>query len=647
MKKTLFFLSALLVLASCRQNESTDVLFPEWEYAQIRHSLTKGWNTWDTRNVLNQVWSEDLLGIRLSFVDSAGKEYDQFRTGSKENDAAELHPYDHTYDGTYSEIDATWHGISMKLRSSAQGRNLVMLLTPTGKDNKGQIRIRPGKVWEAFTIEGQWNVSEDCFELISMFGTETMRGTVQGKDLEYVMTNEQLSTSLVTAQKVNKDGYYLCSSDAPVLICIGDELTVDEAVALLDSRRDAFESEQKAKWGDRYEMYHAMQSILAWDTVYDPSNSVVVTPVSRNWNMYWVYTSQTTGGYVLFDWDTYFASEMLSLDNRELAICNAVEITKAVDKCGFVPNFIASDDRVSYDRSQPPVGSRTVWKIYERYHDRWLLEMLYPRLKKWNQWWVENREADGLLCWGSSPLNGGTFIDEPHAIQQAVYESGLDNTWVYDEVSYVFDSHLLSYNDVGLNALYAMDCDFLSMIADELGHHRDAREIRTRGSYFKKNIQRLWSEEDGMFYCRDYRTGELVKRMDPTNFYPMISGAATEEQAGRMIREHLLNEEEFWGEYVIPCTPRNVPEFKDNDYWRGRIWGPTNYLVYLGLCNYDCADVRRQLAQKSNALLMKDWLKSGYIYENWNATTGEGDDVNNSDRFYHWGALLSYMSLLE
>lgn len=185
MKKTLFFLSALLVLASCCQNESTDVLFPEWEYAQIRHSLTKGWNTWDTRNVLNQVWSEDLLGIRLSFVDSAGKEYDQFRTGSKENDAAELHPYDHTYDGTYSEIDATWHGISMKLRSSAQGRNLVMLLTPTGKDNKGQIRIRPGKVWEAFTIEGQWNVSEDCFEFISMFGTETMRGTVQGKDLEY------------------------------------------------------------------------------------------------------------------------------------------------------------------------------------------------------------------------------------------------------------------------------------------------------------------------------------------------------------------------------------------------------------------------------------------------------------------------------
>ncbi len=90
-----------------------------------------------------------------------------------------------------------------------------------------------------------------------------------------------------------------------------------------------------------------------------------------------------------------------------------------------------------------------------------------------------------------------------------------------------------------------------------------------------------------------------------------------------------------------------MPEFKDNDYWRGRIWGPTNYLVYLGLCNYDCADVRRQLAQKSNALLMKDWLKSGYIYENWNATTGEGDDVNNSDRFYHWGALLSYMSLLE
>lgn len=44
---------------------------------------------------------------------------------------------------------------------------------------------------------------------------------------------------------------------------------------------------------------------------------------------------------------------------------------------------------------------------------------------------------------------------------------------------------------------------------------------------------------------------------------------------------------------------------------------------------------------------MKDWLAKGYIYENWNSVTGQGDDVGNSDRFYHWGSLLGYINLIE
>jgi len=35
------------------------------------------------------------------------------------------------------------------------------------------------------------------------------------------------------------------------------------------------------------------------------------------------------------------------------------------------------------------------------------------------------------------------------------------------------------------------------------------------------------------------------------------------------------------------------------------------------------------------------------VHENYNATLGSGDDVSNSDRFYHWGALLGYVEYLE
>jgi len=36
-----------------------------------------------------------------------------------------------------------------------------------------------------------------------------------------------------------------------------------------------------------------------------------------------------------------------------------------------------------------------------------------------------------------------------------------------------------------------------------------------------------------------------------------------------------------------------------------------------------------------------------YLHENYNAITGDGDDVTNSDAFYHWGALLGLIGWTE
>ncbi len=72
-----------------------------------------------------------------------------------------------------------------------------------------------------------------------------------------------------------------------------------------------------------------------------------------------------------------------------------------------------------------------------------------------------------------------------------------------------------------------------------------------------------------------------------------------------------------------------------------------NYLVYLGLRNYDDPDARRELAQKSYDLFLKEWKEKGHVHENYNAITGSGDDVTSSDRFYHWGALLGYVEFME
>jgi neutral trehalase len=150
-----------------------------------------------------------------------------------------------------------------------------------------------------------------------------------------------------------------------------------------------------------------------------------------------------------------------------------------------------------------------------------------------------------------------------------------------------------------------------------------------------------------MFLNKDLHTGELSHRTSPTNFYPLLARAATPVQAQRMIRDHLLNPQEFWGKWVIPATPRNDPAFADQNYWRGRIWGPMNFLVYLGLRNYDQSEARRQLAQQSLELFQLEWSSNHHAHENYNAVTGSGDDVSSSDRFYHWGALLALINYME
>jgi hypothetical protein len=72
-----------------------------------------------------------------------------------------------------------------------------------------------------------------------------------------------------------------------------------------------------------------------------------------------------------------------------------------------------------------------------------------------------------------------------------------------------------------------------------------------------------------------------------------------------------------------------------------------NFLVYLGLRNYETREARADLARRSLDLLMKSWRKDGAVYENYNAITGAGDDVTSSDACYHWGALLGVITLLE
>ena len=106
-------------------------------------------------------------------------------------------------------------------------------------------------------------------------------------------------------------------------------------------------------------------------------------------------------------------------------------------------------------------------------------------------------------------------------------------------------------------------------------------------------------------------------------------------------------------QFGLPSIARSDPAFTDQTYWRGRTWGPMNFLVYMGLAHpryHAVAEVQQAkaaLANASRALLLQEWLDKHHVHENYNAMTGTGGDKENSNPMYTWGALLGYIALAE
>ncbi|MSP83443.1 MAG: hypothetical protein EXQ94_11085 [Alphaproteobacteria bacterium] len=128
---------------------------------------------------------------------------------------------------------------------------------------------------------------------------------------------------------------------------------------------------------------------------------------------------------------------------------------------------------------------------------------------------------------------------------------------------------------------------------------------------------------------------------------PLIAGAASPDQAKALVERHLLNEREFWGEWVAPSVSRDDPAFADNVYWRGRVWPPLNIITYYGLRRAGFADVAREFARRSHRLFMRNWETDRHCGENFSAVTGEIRDQPDTDWFYAWGALLTLIEVAE
>jgi putative isomerase len=379
----------------------------------------------------------------------------------------------------------------------------------------------------------------------------------------------------------------------------------------------------------------AVRDVIGWNTLYDRVNARPYTAISRIWNL---------GDFAVWFHDQIFAALMAGLFDGSLARDNlAVALANATPQGNFACLLTSRDSWV--DRSQAPHGAFVVWTMYLRSRDRSLLERAYGPLVRNHHWWRAQRDPYGLglVSCGTSDVGDALYQGTAFGARN---ETGMDNSATHDEAVYDPITRTLSTLDVGLNCALALDAEMLAKIARELGRPDDAATLEALSEDTRGKVQtELWDEARGLFANRQ-RKGGFVSSVGPTSFYPLLCGAASETQATRLL-EHLSDPSMFGGEFVLPNASRDDPAYRENVYWRGRIWPNVNYFVWQGLRRYGFEGEASELARKSLALFEKSWASSRFSGENYNAENGEITDQGDADPFYTWGAMLPLLGVCE
>ena len=285
------------------------------QYEDLQRNLAKGWNTWNTRSVLSHVLLPEGFSLNLGIKEyRSGGYLKEALIGRMGKEDEVIFPGPHAYDGSYTELRLAWRGVEIKVQSAKENDSLVLLITSSSKQKRTPLLVvESGILWNR-----RGELSAEDGALVGRFGNRVIK--VYG-------TKNPVNEPYIAAQAP----YLAFSMESPLGISTERKRSLEEIISIIERRKKETEERHKI-FGELAEVYKAIQTVLAWDTIYDPLKDRVISPVSRLWSI-------GAGGYVLFCWDNFFAGYLASLESRELAYANVVENTKEKTPQGFVPNF--------------------------------------------------------------------------------------------------------------------------------------------------------------------------------------------------------------------------------------------------------------------------------------------------------------------
>lgn len=428
--------------------------------------------------------------------------------------------------------------------------------------------------------------------------THTIVGNVAAPAVALVVTEgmcETLSIDGIEIQNTS-DGDYTAflHRDGKFAFAYGNSIEavtnrikkgIEADITELTEKKKSIYEKHSLKNGDRYASLYAKFISVMKTQLYSPEGKyehIWSTPDRLPHKRLWL-------------WDSVFhAIGHRNLDPK-LAEGLILSIFPAQLQNGFIPHCSSVD--FSSDITQPPVIAWGSYIVYKKSGNKDFLRKVFEANGKFLSWCQTNRRdtEEELYTWLTQE-DKNCRCDE----------SGMDNSPRFDIASRL--------QAIDFSCFMANDVRFMAKIADELGDTSSKEYFEKWYEEIKKAINnKLWCEEDKLYYDYDLKNKRLHKVQSVASFLPLFAGVCSEERAKGLV-EHLNNPNEFKTPFSIPSISKCDATY-GSDMWRGPVWINYNYMLIEALADYGFRALSDEI--KENTIFVLDyWYKrTGTVFE--------------------------------
>lgn len=270
------------------------------------------------------------------------------------------------------------------------------------------------------------------------------------------------------------------------------------------------------------------------------------------------------------------------------------------DSNGLIPGTISLNNnewKWNHYNTSPPLWPFIIHEYCLQTKHVTALEKCYLILTKQLSWFEKNRQTE----------DGGFFYVDP---LDAIWESGAKESARFTTYD---GSEKLACVDA-TSHLYGLYFHAATW-AKQLNRNAESTHWQYKAENLRRFIQeKLFDEQTGFFHD-EWSVGNPEKRVLAfEGFWPLVVGAAPQEQAQRVINENLLDSGKFFTEHPIPTVAISDPHF-DCMNWNGPTRNSMTYWIAKGCVRYQRKEVALQLLAKALNASTKHFKKTGKIWE--------------------------------